>query len=354
MTIKEAAVDRKNNLNIIRLVASLMVLYMHSFAIAYGNQSMDIFYTLTNHKDLAGGIAVYIFFIISGFLICRSYDRTKSTRSYFMARFLRIWPLLFVVIMITAFVLGPIISEYDAYQYFHGNILGFLLNIFFISSNTLLPGVFMHHYNHSLNGSLWTLSYEVLWYILVAILSPLWKKQKITGPIVFVILTIAYCVLIYGGFENAFFFSGALLKFVKLGMFFSMGMNYYLFSDKIKLSFKIFLGAIVLLILGILFADFIITFSIAGPYIIFYIAFQKRFVATWYDKIGDLSYGIYIMSFTIQQTIVEYIGKPTYGYNTMAMNPYLNMLFTLIIVIPLAWLSWHFIEAPCLKLKRNS
>ncbi|MBO5617321.1 MAG: hypothetical protein J5901_03165, partial [Pseudobutyrivibrio sp.] len=82
MTINEAAIDRKNNLNIIRLVASLMVLYMHSFAVSVGVQDEDIFYLLTNHKDLAGGIAVYIFFIISGFLICKSYDRSRSLINY--------------------------------------------------------------------------------------------------------------------------------------------------------------------------------------------------------------------------------------------------------------------------------
>ena len=355
MTINEAAIDRKNNLNIIRLIASLMVLYMHSFAVSVGSQTEDIFYTLTNHKDLAGGIAVYIFFIISGFLICRSFDRSKSVVKYAKARFLRIWPLLFVVVMALAFILGPIISEYTFYQYFHyGDLRGFLLNWVFISSDTNLPGVFPYHYIHSINGSLWTLMYEVIWYIIVAITAFLWKKRKAVVVAMYAFLTALYLCINAGLFTNVPVLStGYALNMSKLGMFFTMGMAYYLYSDKIKLSIKAFIVAFIGLILGILFCNFIFTFSIFGPYIIFYIAFQKRFIATWYDKIGDLSYGIYIMSFPIQQTLVECLGEPTYGYNTLSMNPYFNMLLTLIIVLPLSFLTWHFIEQPCLKLKNK-
>ncbi len=351
MTINEAAIDRKNNLNIIRLVASLMVLYMHSFAVCVGVQDEDIFYTLTNHKDLAGGIAVYIFFIISGFLICRSYDKTNNLLKYIKARFLRIWPLLFVIVMVSAFVVGPILSEYTFYQYFHyGDLKGFLLNLLFIANDTKLPGVFPNHYNHSMNGSLWTLMYEVIWYGIVALTAFLWKKKKYIVPIIYVILTGLYLSITYGILTIT---SGFVLNMAKLGMFFSMGMVYYLYSDKIVLSLKLFLASIVGLVIGILFFNFVYTFSIFAPYIIFYIAFQKRFVATWYDKIGDLSYGIYIMSFPIQQILVEVLGTPTEGYNTLSMNSYLNMVLALLVVVPLSWLSWHFIERPCLKLKNK-
>lgn len=355
MTIKEAAIDRKNNLNLIRLIASLMVVYMHSFAICLGEQSQDIFYTLSNHKALAGGIAVYIFFIISGFLICRSYDRSKSVFAYFKARFLRIWPLLFVVVMATAFILGPILTVYSTEEYFKGDIAGFLKNIFFLSDVTTLPGVYSDHYNHSLNGSLWTLMFEVIWYVLVALLSPLWKKYKSTSVALFIALTGLYLIYTYGGVGDIGPVSSAfIINFAKLGMFFSVGMIFYLFSDKILLSYKIFIAEIIILILGIIFADFIIIFACAGSYIIFYLAFQKRFIATWYDRIGDLSYGIYIMAFPIQQTLVEYLGEPTYGYNTLSMNPYINMGLTLLILVPLAMISWHFIESPCLRLKNRN
>ncbi len=354
MTIKEAAIDRKNNLNIIRLIASLMVLYMHSFAICIGNQSKDIMYTLTNHKSLSGGVAVYIFFIISGFLICRSFDRSSSVLSYAKSRFLRIWPLFFIVISVSTFIIGPIFTEYPLWIYFKSEILDYFKTLTFISSDALLPGTFQYHYNHSINGSIWTLAYEVLWYIIVVLISPLWKKHKSFSFVLWLLLGGIYISYKYlGASVIPFVPVDFMINFSMLGLFFTTGMIFYLYENKIVLSFKLFVIAFTGLILGILFAEFVITFAIFGSYIIFYIAFQKKFIATWYDKIGDLSYGIYIMAFPIQQVLCECMGSPTKVYNTMSMNPYINMLVTLIIIIPLAWCSWNFIEQPCLKLKNK-
>ena len=355
MTINEAAIDRKNNLNLIRLIASLMVVYMHAYAISIADQSKDVFYTLTNHKDLAGGIAVYIFFIISGFLICRSFDRSKSVASYFKARFLRIWPLYFVVIMVCTFILGPMLSQLSYGQYMENGALNYLRNLYFDPRFSTLPEVYNYHYNHSINGSIWTLMYEVVCYIVVALTAPVWKRLKGSGIVALAGLGGLYVARTYFGLIDVSIFQSEFVgNFIKLGFFFAVGMCYYLYGDNIKLSFKLFLAAVALLVLGILFTDFIVSFGIAGSYIIFYLAFQKRCVATWYDKVGDLSYGIYIMSFPIQQTLVEKLGEPTETFNTLAMDPHRNLLLTLLIVLPLSWLSWHLIEKQCLKLKTKN
>ncbi len=352
MTLKEASIDRKNNLNIIRLVAALMVLYMHSFSICVGESSADIFNLFTFGKEGAGGIAVDIFFIISGFLICRSYDRNHNVWKYIKARFLRIWPLLFVYVILTAFVVGPIISKYTLAQYFQGNITGYLKNLYFNSLDTYLPGVFSDHYNHSLNGSLWTLRYEVIAYIAVVVFSPIWRRRRIFAPVAFVLFAVCHVIYnCYSGIDIGPVSAEFISSMVRLGMFFIMGMCYYLYQDRIVISGRIAIVAFILLIAGMYLADFSIVFALFGSYIIFYLAFQKRFIATWYDKVGDLSYGVYILSFTVQQIVCEIVGTPVKYYLTMSMNPYLNMLISFIIVLPLAWISWHCLEKQCLKLK---
>lgn len=354
MTLKDLSQDRHNNLNIIRLFASLLVLYMHSFSVCIGDQRQDITGILTGYKQLSGGLAVDIFFIISGFLICRSFDRSKSLWAYIKARFLRIWPLLFVVVCVTTFIIGPILTEHSASLYFKSNWFGFFRNVFFINTYSMLPGVFNYHYNHSLNGSLWTLQYEVICYILVVLTSLLWKKYKAAAPIFTVILAGFYLYGVYVtpidiGFVSTVF----VANFVRLAMFFCMGMTYYRYEDYICISGKLCLVAIAGLVAGTILANFEVVFALFGSYIIFFIAFQKKAVATWYDKVGDLSYGVYVMSFTVQQILVEVLGHPSEYYKTMTMNPYLNMLLTVMIVLPLAWLSWHFLESPCLKLKKG-
>ena len=346
MTIKEAAIDRKNNLNIIRLVASLMVLYMHSFAICLGVQDKDIMDVLTRHQAQSGGVAVYIFFIISGFLICRSYARSSSLWSYTKARFLRIWPLYFIVVTVYTFIIGALLTDYPFDVYFFSEIKEYLQALGFISSRAMLPGVFQYHYNHSMNGSIWTLMYEVLWYILVVALAPLWKRFKASIVAIYAVMLFGYMML--SGTGDSF-----LLNFFTLGMFFTAGMMFYLFSDRIKLSWKYALVCLGVLIACIFISDFKAAFALFGGYIIFFIAFQKKYIATWYDKVGDLSYGIYIMAFPVQQLVCEFLGHPAEVYLTTTMNPYLNMVVSLCIVAPLAWLSWHFIEQPCLNLKNK-
>jgi len=61
----------------------------------------------------------------------------------------------------------------------------------------------------------------------------------------------------------------------------------------------------------------------------------------YYKKIGDISYGIYLWAFPIQQGLEHF-------YHLL---PVFNIIYTSIIVIPIAYLSWNFIEKPVLRLK---
>ncbi|MCR4693728.1 MAG: acyltransferase [Pseudobutyrivibrio sp.] len=352
MTLKEAAVDKKNNLNFIRLFASLMVLYMHSFAICIADQSQDIFGILTFKKELAGGIAVDIFFVISGFLIIRSFDRSRSLSRYFKARFLRIWPLLCIVVLLSCFVLGPLVSDYGPKIYFMGDYQGYLLNMFFIGSQSTLPGLFTNHYSHAINGSLWTLTYEVICYFLVVMLFPLWSRYKASGPVFAISMGIIHLIYSTGhGIGLGPVSPDFISNFARLSMFFAVGSTYYLYEDRIKLKWQYFLLALILDLFLTYFFDFSIVFAVFGSYLIFFIAFQKKFVARAYDKVGDLSYSIYLLAFPIQQTLLHFMGHPTETYNTMTMDPYLNMALTVLILIPLSYMSWHLIEKQFLKLK---
>ena len=140
-TLGNRSLGRDNNLNLVRLVAALMVMYMHSFALCTNAQQQDLMYTLTFHKALSGQVGVDIFFIISGFLIYRSYDRSNNVFKYLKARFLRIWPLLALFVLISALVLGPMFSVLDRGTYFSGHETGrvdtYLLNLLFIA--TVIP-----------------------------------------------------------------------------------------------------------------------------------------------------------------------------------------------------------------------
>jgi peptidoglycan/LPS O-acetylase OafA/YrhL len=241
-TLGELSQGTDNNLNLVRLIAALMVMYMHAFALSSATLEQDLMYTLTFHKVLSGQVGVDIFFIISGFLIYRSYERSSSPWRYLKARFLRIWPLLALFILSTAFIFGPMFSSLSKAEYYAGDQTGhvgsYLLNLLFDSSATRLPGVFAFHINQSSNGSLWTLQYEVLCYILVMAFLPICKKYKKAIFAFIAISAFIYLFFTYGWSNEADTFIvfpvSVLQNFGRLTWEFEMGVAYYLYRDRCR------------------------------------------------------------------------------------------------------------------------
>ena len=352
-TLKESSTGTDNNLNLVRLIAAFMVMYMHSLALCQANQEADLMYTLTFHKALSGQVGVDIFFVISGFLIYRSYERKNNVLSFLKARFLRIWPLLAAFILVTAFILGPAFTALTREEYFAGNISEYLLNLLFISGDNRLPGVFANHINKSSNGSIWTLQYEVICYLLVLVFVPLCKKYK---KAIFALVACSAFVYLFFTYspesESLIPLSRVALRNMgRLTMEFEIGAMYYIYSDKILLSFKYFLIAVAGIIVFPIFFDYEIAFAIFGAYIVMYIGFGYYGVSKLYNKVGDISYGVYVLSFFVQQRLIDILGKSPDGYQVLRMNPYQNLWLTTVIVLPLSFFSWHLFEKQLLKLK---
>jgi len=168
--------SRTNHFDVIRLIASILVVFSHSFNLSHGKvlgKQYEPLMQLSRGKITLGGIAVLVFFVISGFLITASFDKDKNLLSFFRKRCLRIYPGLIVVVILTAFVLGPLMTELPLWDYFKNpETYSYLLNnIGFIRYQDFLPGVFQYNIvPNYINGSLWTLKYELLCYISTALL----------------------------------------------------------------------------------------------------------------------------------------------------------------------------------------
>ena len=352
-TLDTLSQGKDNNLNLVRLIAALLVMYMHSFALCQANLEQDLMYTLTFGHALSGQVGVDIFFVISGFLIYRSYDRGNNIGKYLKARFLRIWPLLALFILSTAFIFGPMFTDLSMKEYFAGDIKGYLLNLVFISSQTRLPGVFVSHINSSANGSIWTLQYEVVCYILVLAILPLLRKYK---KLIFVMIAASagvYLFFTYGWTDPNFYIVSkiTLTNLGRLTLHFLVGVCYYLYRDKIIMSRNKFLIAVAGIIAGSYWLDYEIVFALFGAYIVLYLGFNYYGISKYYNKVGDISYGVYIMSFFVQQRVTEWLGAIPLGYRAYYMDTYQNFWVSVLIVVPLSLISWHCFEKQLLKLK---
>lgn len=350
MLLSNLTQGRDNNFNLIRFIAASLVLVSHSFPIAQGPGTYYPLGELLNTHW--GAIAVDVFFIASGFFIAASFNYKSSLTSFVMARTLRIFPALILMTILTVLILGPVFTSYTLADYFnHTQTLKYLL-----SNTTLvsgieyqLPGVFSDNpYKETVNGSLWTLIYEIKMYLLLAIfLSVLayFKKSikiipHIDKTLFIILILIALCLHLANHFLG--FQKGEGLKLFTM---FFMGSLYFILKDKIPINSKIGITLILILLLSVINKNaFFVVYTLTLSYIVFYIAYIPKGKIRNFNKLGDYSYGIYIYAFPIQQMVANL--SP--GCSALELMT-LSYIGTLIMSI----LSWHIIEERCISMKNR-
>ncbi len=328
---------RDNNLNFLRLVGASLVLYGHSF----------VFLDLPEARFLSwlpmGPLGVFIFFTISGFLITASWDKDPHLVRFLARRCLRIFPALIVCILLSVFVLGPLLTSLSLKEYFaNQHTWGYLRNIFLYISY-YLPGVFeSNRVPNAVNGSLWTLPIEFSLYFMVAIVGVFQGNRWVT-LLLAIISSLVTLFWAQQSPEMLVVYASDVRQVFICGTFFWVGAVFYKFNLQRFFSTSLMAVSIILMIClesntkllatasWILLPTAVLTFGLT----------QNKFFS-WLTQHGDYSYGIYIYAFPIQQTVA------TFNPN-IELGSYLATCFFLTLFC--AMCSWHFIENPALKLK---
>ena len=338
--------SRENNFNIIRLFAALMVIYVHSFAIF--KMSIDEPIAKALHSGVSlGEFAVYVFFIISGYLITASFVRGKGNWHYFKARILRVYPGLIVVMLLTAFVVGPLLSELGAKVYLQqGEVYLYPFKALpLVTATSFLPDLFANnHLENAVNVSLWTLFWEFLCYIGVAVLGNLnLLNQKVIA--ILIVLTTLVSVGLHFLPANNFAVHSLSLVIPMFLAFFS-GMLFYFMKSSVVFKVKwVLIALIAYMIFSNTHLAFTSLYSLPLAYLMFAVSYSKRIRFYQFGSKYDISYGVYIYAFVIQQIIYQL----TNGTLPFVMNIFLSVLFTL----PCAFLSYVCIEKPVMRFKSS-
>ncbi len=291
-------------------------------------------------------ISVCGFFVISGYLIHQSLERSRTVWSFLRKRLTRIFPGLIVAVIFVALIIGVLITTLTTTQYLgnKGTWLYIANNILLIPRQPTLPGVFEHNPETAVNGSLWTLRYEVLFYILLCLLfSASGQAKKWLLSISFLLCTIGYFLLKH----EVVVLPGGIHKFIffvfNLGSYFSAGALLSLFPKWLQqwkaillpVSAVLFLCSLLfwqqqLEVVGIIsFSALIITFGL------------YYFPVLHYSRLtGDISYGTYIYAYPIQQALLVWL-TPQHAVQLMLPSFVLAWIF--------GWLSWHLVEKHFLK-----
>ena len=338
---------RNNNFDALRLFAAIAVIFSHSFLIAEGTQNHEPLILLTGNQSILGLAGVFVFFAISGFLVTQSFEHTPYPMQFLAKRALRIFPGLFVATLASALVLGPLVTDLplaaylarpEPYRYVLGNTL---------LDQTVgeLPGVQFadNKVGLEINGSLWTLRSEFVMYLMVLALGVL---RLLTVRTALLLLAFGMASLHFNmldEFENWGWAFQILSSWGWLVGFFAAGMTLYKLRGTRIFDGRIALMALAGLALSIPLRQFILLFPVFGCYLALWLAVSPRLPAIQAARFGDISYGLYIYGWPIEQTVMWLSGGRAAWWQVF--------LIALPTASVIAFLSWHLVERPMLRFK---
>lgn len=339
MRLSEITKGRENNLDFIRFWAAVMVIFCHAFPISLGKGHVDILGRISNDQIHFGNLAVCIFFFYGGFLICKSVHRLQAGKKYFKARILRIFPCLMAVTFILTFLVGPVITELGIGEYFRNvNTYKYLLNSVMVLVHEL-PGVFQENiYDATVNGPLWTLPIEFLCYIMCFIAWKMKFLEEKNAKWMILLFAVGYlgAVKLLAGSSVL---SAALRP---VGLFFS-GMVYFVYRDRIIIKPWIAAVCALALVIGTMLGILDIVIFFCFPYLMTYLGFGTGHKLSGFARKGEVSYGMYLWGWPIQQIICQLFGGQ--------MNPYINTLLSVPIAVFGGFLLNRLVEKPLSKIQ---
>lgn len=330
---------RSNNFDFVRLGAALSVLFSHQFALHALPEPVVLRY------QTLGGFAVMIFFAVSGYLITSSWHRDPNLRRYAIRRLLRIWPGIACTVLLCLFVLGPFVTELPLSQYFRDHTTRTYLSNLVFRIQPFLPGVFPHSPLANIpNGVLWTIPIELRCYGYLAILGLLGVLRFRLALLALVAGTAVWYYGVYG-IESVLDQTHQHIFEVEYATFFFSGSVLYFFKDiwtppRRKVTCGV---AVVVLGAAAYFANHpLIAAFIMVPYLVIAFGTASFPVIHRFGRFGDLSYGVYIYAFPVQQTVI---------WATPSLDVYQHLAMAIPITLVLAWLSWHLVENVALRYK---
>jgi peptidoglycan/LPS O-acetylase OafA/YrhL len=322
----------------LRIGLATAVLTWHSIILSTGSTPLDQALWSGPFRFLPAAI-LPMFFALSGFLVSASLERTRL-HHFLTLRVLRIVPALAVVVFLSALILGPVFTTLPLRQYFTSpEFGGFFLNIVALVHVTL-PGVFEHNPDPRLIASqLWTIPFEFECYFALAILSLLnllRDRRAFVQIIVICSLAATVCALLISPVSPFDHVPGRVLV-----LCFLAAVSLYLYRDAIPYSPDLAIASVIgsTVLLQIPNASYLAPFPVA--YLTVWVGLKRP------PKIrfGDLSYGVYLLHFPIEQTIMHLFPATAswWRLTLMALPP----------TFVCAWLSWNLIEQPILSRKTS-
>lgn len=333
-----------NNFDLIRIFAATQVLVFHTIDHLHIEKS-----TWLTPLDYFSGVP--IFYTISGYLISASYERTTSLTNYFRNRLLRIYPGLWGCLFLTVLV-----ASLFGFNFINKSAFFWLISQ--MAGLIYTPSFLADFGFGSYNGSLWTITIELQFYIILPVAYLVMGNRKYSNInlyllfSLFLIIAVATKLFLTGMFtdhESTFeklvrysffphfyvFLAGVImqrLKFYKLNWIYGKGLYWLVGYLSVNTLISLF-SIPALSILSIL----LLSVCIIS------LAYTRTELAHKFLGGNDISYGVYIYHGLLLNILVSFnlFSKPFY------------VLIVLISAYLLGYFSWILIEKPLLRRKAH-
>jgi peptidoglycan/LPS O-acetylase OafA/YrhL len=338
LRLGDLAHGRDNNFQLIRLFAAACVVLFHSYALT-GRWTHEPLWRVMPETNF-GALGVKIFFVVSGFLVTQSWLARQSVAPFVAARVLRIYPALIAATLVTIALAGwssslswpQFLSDPQTVDYAWRVALGWDMVY-------RLPGAFpTNPFPHDVNGSLWTLPIELRLYLVLLVAGFLGILARRGSWLAIV----AALVAVFAWRPEWFPLSPNDKAVRELALLFGLGSLACAWRASVPVSLAGALAAIALVAWnpgglgrGMLFAPLL-------AYVVLVVAYHPKLQWHAFNRVGDYSYGLYVYSFPLQQTLMQ---------RFPSLEPAGLFACSLPLGIAVAALSWHALESPALALK---
>ncbi|OEE90368.1 acyltransferase family protein [Vibrio crassostreae] len=315
--------SRQNNIDLLRLILAISVYYSHFIFLTDSQLELGVFFEVVNSD-----IAVKSFFVLSGFLIWKSMINTSSLMQYTISRGARLFPGLIVMLLLTITAVN-ILQPYpliESLSYLNWNVI--LLS--FVQPSI---GDFMVDSKiNALNGSLWTLKVEFLYYIFIGSMYFISKRKAL------------FVIIIFSFFSLSLYYFAPMIGITSKSLLSQIPFTFYYFGfgvvsfellNRFKFEVPLWL-VIVSLIVHVSFPGTEIFNLVFILSLVFYISFSLPLLLDL-RKFGDISYGLYIYHFPVIQIFLA-AGIIQYG------TSWNQFLLVSLVVFLLSFFSWKVVE----------
>ena len=333
----------KNSFGLVRLAAAIAVVISHGWVVTGGAHMVEPLEAVTGYP--LGAHAVHVFFTVSGLLVAASFERRPNIVAFGAARFFRIYPGLIAATIGVFLVCAIFASNAGFAAIIKGSVTGYFAKILIsFAGSGAIPGVFETlPYAGGVNVPLWTLKYEVACYIALALIMAFIVRTKLVTPLAAAgaIIAVSGVWLLQGrAYDDANVFD----HMARFSFAFWVGVAAWHLRNRVPLRAVVLAALLAITAVSIYFhlPSVPHALMLLSGYLAVFVA-QYRFgaLSEFTDK-NDLSYGVYILGWPVQQLFL---------LNFPGMHPLENAFVALAVVLPLAFLSWRFVEKPALGMK---